>query len=95
VSQEMLAAHGAVSRQVAEAMAAGALASADLSVAITGIAGPGGGSAEKPVGLVHFATAMKDGGVVAQKMLFGDMGRSEIRRQAVKTALNLLLARLD
>ena len=94
VPEEMLAEHGAVSRQVAEAMAVGALENADLSVAITGIAGPGGGSTEKPVGLVYFATAARDGAVMAQKVRFGDIGRSDVRRHAVKTALTLLLERL-
>ncbi|HEV3184607.1 MAG TPA: CinA family protein, partial [Xanthobacteraceae bacterium] len=58
-----LANHGAVSRETAEAMAVGAIrrSMADVSVAITGIAGPGGGSPEKPVGLVHFAAAARDG----------------------------------
>jgi nicotinamide-nucleotide amidase len=93
VPKEMLAEFGAVSPQVAEAMALGALASAGLSVAITGIAGPGGGSAGKPVGLVYFATAAH-GSVVIEKMQFGDLGRSQVRRQAVKTALSLLLQRL-
>src|SRR6187200_228921 len=66
VPEATLIAHGAVSRQTAEAMARGALARSDvdLTVAITGIAGPGGGSAEKPVGLVHFAAAAKDGRLI-------------------------------
>jgi nicotinamide-nucleotide amidase len=94
VGEALLVEFGAVSHQVAEAMAMGALASAALSVAITGIAGPGGGSADKPVGLVYFATAVKGGAVMAQKVRFGDLDRSEIRRRAVKTALTLLLERL-
>ena len=84
---------GAVSRQTAEAMAQGALArsSVNATVAITGIAGPGGGSAEKPVGLVHFAAAARDGRLVHREKRYGDIGRSEIRRLSVIEALGLLL----
>ena len=84
---------GAVSRQTAEAMAQGALArsSVNATVAITGIAGPGGGSAEKPVGLVHFAAAARDGRLIHREKRYGDIGRSEIRRLSVIEALGLLL----
>jgi len=84
--------HGAVSRDTAEAMAAGALAmsNADLTVAITGIAGPGGGSAEKPVGLVHFAAAARDGRRLHREKRYGDIGRSMVRAQAVAEALTML-----
>jgi len=84
--------HGAVSREVAEAMARGALthAPADLAVAITGIAGPGGGSAEKPVGLVHFAAAARDGRLIHRENRFGDIGRGEVRRLSVAEALAML-----
>jgi nicotinamide-nucleotide amidase len=93
VPEATLTAHGAVSRQTAEAMAKGALerAGVDLTVAITGIAGPGGGSAEKPVGLVHFAAAAKDGRLIHREKRYGDVGRSEVRRLSVIEALNLLL----
>ena len=93
VPEATLTAHGAVSRETAEAMAQGALARApvDLSVAITGVAGPGGGSPEKPVGLVHFATAAKDGRVIHREKRYGDIGRSSVRRASVIEALNLLL----
>ena len=86
-----LATHGAVSRHTAEAMAQGALAQsgADLAVAVTGVAGPGGGSPEKPVGLVHFAAA-STGRLVHREMRFGDIGRTEVRRQSVGVALDLL-----
>jgi nicotinamide-nucleotide amidase len=86
-----LLAHGAVSRQTAEAMAEGARAQsgADLAVAITGIAGPGGGSPDKPVGLVHFAAA-RSGRLLHREMRFGDIGRDEVRRQSVGVALDLL-----
>lgn len=86
--------HGAVSEEVAAAMASGALAasSADIAVAITGIAGPGGGSAAKPVGLVHFATASKAGPPRHLRQLYGDPGRAEIRRLAVIDALGLFVA---
>ncbi len=87
-----LEAHGAVSRETAEAMAKGALAHsrADLTVAITGIAGPGGGSAEKPVGLVHFAAAARDGRLTHRERRFGDIGRGEVRRLSVLQALAML-----
>ncbi len=87
-----LQAHGAVSRETAEAMAKGALAHslADLVVSITGIAGPGGGTAEKPVGLVHFAAAARDGRLTHRERRFGDLGRSEVRRLSVLEALAML-----
>ena len=84
--------HGAVSRETAEAMAKGALARApvDLSVSITGVAGPGGGTAAKPVGLVHFAAAARDGRLIHQEMRYGDIGRAEVRRRSVLQALAML-----
>lgn len=95
VPETTLATHGAVSRETAEAMAAGAAGgeSGVLAVAVTGIAGPGGGSAAKPVGLVWFATAL-DGVVEAHEARFGDPGRGEIRLAAVRTAVGLLERRL-
>ncbi|MGQ5701566.1 CinA family protein [Sandaracinobacteroides sp. A072] len=96
VSEDILATLGAVSEATAWAMAEGALArsDADVSVAISGVAGPSGGSDKKPVGTVVFARALKDSGkepVVADTHHFGDLGRSEIRRQAALVALRLLL----
>jgi nicotinamide-nucleotide amidase len=87
-----LARHGAVSGQTAAAMAAGALKNspADLAVAITGIAGPGGGSKQKPVGLVHFAAASRDGRSVARVKRFGRIGRRRVRLRSVAEALALL-----
>lgn len=84
--------HGAVSAQTAEAMAAGALKNsrAHLAVAITGIAGPGGGSKQKPVGLVHFAAARRGGRKIARKRLFGAIGRGRVRSRSVVEALALL-----
>ena len=84
--------HGAVSRETAEAMARGALgsANADLAVAITGIAGPGGGSPGKPVGLVHFAAASRSGALTHAEMRYGDIGRSAVRHQSVLHALTIL-----
>ena len=83
---------GAVSQETAEAMARGALghANADIVVAITGIAGPGGGSAEKPVGLVHFAAASRNGVLDHRERRFGDIGRAEVRRRSVLEALAML-----
>jgi nicotinamide-nucleotide amidase len=85
--------HGAVSAETAIAMAVGALkhSQADLTVAITGIAGPGGGSKQKPVGLVHFAAARRDGRRIARKRLYGKIGRHRVRQRSVAEALALLL----
>ncbi|MBV9840383.1 MAG: CinA family protein [Sphingomonadaceae bacterium] len=96
VSLDVLETFGAVSIAVAWAMARGALAKshADVAVAITGIAGPGGGSEKKPVGTVVFARAVRDGDpndVTADSRDFGDIGRSAIRHQAALVALDLLL----
>jgi nicotinamide-nucleotide amidase len=84
--------HGAVSRQTAEAMAHGALGKggADIVVAITGIAGPGGGSADKPVGLVHFAAASRSGKLAHAEIRYGDIGREQVRRKSVLQALAML-----
>jgi nicotinamide-nucleotide amidase len=84
--------HGAVSEDVARAMAGGALthSRASLAVAVTGIAGPEGGTLEKPVGLVHFAAGRRDQSIVHERVLFGDLGRAEIRRRSVEQALKLL-----
>jgi len=92
VPRETLMAHGAVSKQTAEAMAQGVLARApaDLAVSVTGIAGPGGGSAEKPVGLVHFAAALRGGKLIHREQRFGDIGRAEVRRLSVLEALAML-----
>lgn len=92
VPEAVLASVGAVSRETAEAMARGALgrSRAHLAVSITGIAGPGGGSAAKPVGLVHFAAASSDGRLVAEERRFGPIGRDEVRAASVAVALGLL-----
>lgn len=94
VGAELLAAHGAVSAQVARAMAEGARTrlGTDLAVAITGIAGPGGGSDEKPVGLTYVAVADSTGGDVRRHLWAGD--RSENKRDSAVAALELLLDRL-
>ncbi len=93
VTPEILAAHGAVSAETAAAMAAGALARApvDLAVSITGIAGPGGGSHGKPVGLVHLGLAVRQGAAATERHVFsGD--RTRVRRAALVRALELLYA---
>ncbi len=84
--------YGAVSAETAVAMAAGALknSEADITVAITGIAGPGGGSAQKPVGLVHFAAASRAGRQFALHRRFGKIGRRRVRERSVAQALALL-----
>ena len=92
VPSSTLETFGAVSRETAEAMARGTLghANADIVVAITGIAGPGGGSAGKPVGLVHFAAASRNGLLNHRERRFGDIGRAEVRRRSVLEALAML-----
>jgi nicotinamide-nucleotide amidase len=92
VARDLLVAHGAVSEPVAAAMAQGALAhsNAQVSVAVTGIAGPGGGSAEKPVGLVYIAAMREGGTAVVERHLFGDIGREQVRLATVEAALTLL-----
>ncbi len=92
VPEALIANHGAVSEAVARAMAEGALArsGADLSLSCTGIAGPGGGTESKPVGLVHIAAARKHGSTLHQRREFGDLGRAEVRRRTVAAALDLV-----
>lgn len=92
VSHELILVHGAVSADVARAMAEGAVknSQAHIGVAITGVAGPSGGSDLKPVGLVHFACATSAKRVHLEKR-FGDLGRDRIRKAAVATALQLVL----
>ena len=96
VTVEDLIAHGAVSEPVARAMAEGAIRSdaIDISVSVTGIAGPGGGSDEKPVGLVHMAAARKNAPTLHQREVFSG-NREEIRLQAVETALKLLIKQIQ
>lgn len=96
VPAAMIAAHGAVSEQVARAMATGAVghSQATVSVSVTGIAGPGGGSDDKPVGLVHFA-AYGPGGLIHAEHRFGDLGRDGVRLASVHVALDMLLDRIE
>jgi nicotinamide-nucleotide amidase len=88
--------HGAVSEDVARAMAGGALthSHASLAIAVTGIAGPDGGTPERPVGLVYYAAGRRDEPMRSECVLFGDLGRAEIRRRSVERALSLLLSLL-
>ncbi len=92
VSAATLGAHGAVSAETAREMVAGLLkvAGTGLGVSVTGIAGPGGGSAEKPVGLVHFAAATRDGDLIERREVFAGQDRAGVRRLSVLTALAML-----
>lgn len=96
VAPSTLDAHGAVSMQTAQEMAAGALARSHAAIAlsVTGIAGPDGGSDEKPVGLVWFGLAVKGKPVVAEKMIFENRGRDFIRRETARHALEMGLKAL-
>jgi nicotinamide-nucleotide amidase len=89
----MLATFGAVSKETATAMAIGALerAGVDLAVSITGIAGPGGATPGKPVGLVHFAVAARDGRILHRECRFGAIGRTTVRQRSVVEALRMLM----
>jgi nicotinamide-nucleotide amidase len=94
VPADLIAENGAVSGEVALAMALGALdhSRADIAVSITGVAGPGGGSEAKPVGLVHFAAARRGDESLCVERRFGDLGRAGIRAASVEQALQLLEA---
>jgi nicotinamide-nucleotide amidase len=96
VSHELIAEQGAVSRECALAMAHGAIleSGATLAVSITGVAGPGGGSAAKPVGLVHLACARRNGATLHREERFGDIGRAGVRDASVEVALELFEAQL-
>ncbi|WP_221117260.1 MULTISPECIES: CinA family protein [unclassified Rhizobium] len=92
VQAETLLRFGAVSEETARQMMHGALfrSRAAIAIAVTGIAGPGGGSPEKPVGLVHLAAKSRAGALIHRKMLYGDIGRSEVRLATVRTALEMV-----
>jgi nicotinamide-nucleotide amidase len=92
VPAELIASLGAVSAETAAAMVLGALAHsrADVAVSVTGIAGPGGGSAGKPIGLVHFACARRDERPKLLEKRFGEIGRALVRQKSVEVALELL-----
>lgn len=92
VQEATLLRFGAVSEETARQMVYGALfrSRADIAVAVTGIAGPGGGSAEKPVGLVHLAAKSRAGILIHRRMLYGDIGRSEVRLATIRTALDMM-----
>lgn len=97
VSPELIQGVGAVSREVAIAMAEGALArsNAEIAVSVTGIAGPGGGSAEKPVGTVHLAIACTHRKTEHKHCSFGDQSRQAIRLETVQTAFTSILNALS
>jgi nicotinamide-nucleotide amidase len=97
VPGEVIHRHGAVSEPVARAMVEGALkhSLAHAAVAVTGIAGPGGGTAEKPVGLVYIAARRLEGEVIVRELRLGDIGRGEIRIRTVAEALTLLRSLFD
>jgi nicotinamide-nucleotide amidase len=93
VNATTLATFGAVSKETATQMAVGALerTGVDLTVSITGIAGPGGATPGKPVGLVHFAAAARDGRIIHRECRFGAIGRSVVRQRSVVEALRMLM----
>jgi len=94
VPGDLIADHGAVSESVARTMAEGAVreSRANIAVAVTGVAGPGGGTGLKPVGLVHLACARENRTIAHEVLRLGDIGRTEIRLRTVETALGMLRA---
>ena len=97
VPAELIERRGAVSQEVALAMVEGALKNsrADIAVAVTGVAGPDGGSEQKPVGLVHIAAAKRGGARLHEERRFGDIGRNEVQAESAVAALALLQKLLD
>ncbi len=97
VPEDTLRIFGAVSEATARAMAHGALSRApvDATVSVTGIAGPGGGTIERPIGLVHFAAARRSREIIHEEHRFGSLSRHEIRMRSVEVALTLLRQQLD
>lgn len=93
VAQSLLDRVGAVSEEVARAMAEGALNASQATVAVscTGVAGPGGGSPDKPVGLVHMAVARRGGATRHQRMTYGEIGRDAVREKTVRDALGMVM----
>ncbi len=96
VRNETLAAYGEVSAQTAEEMALGirAAAASDIGIGITGIAGPGGGSAEKPVGLVYFAVAFGEECQSVRLELFNCKNRNEVREKTVESVLKYVIEKI-
>lgn len=92
VPGDLIADYGAVSEAVARLMAEGALEAsrANLAIAVTGIAGPGGGTPMKPVGTVHIACARENKAVLHEACYFGDIGRHEVRMATIEAALNMI-----
>jgi len=96
VPARLITSQGAVSRAVAIAMAEGALqhSEADIAVAVTGIAGPDGGTENKPIGLVHMAVALRNGQTSPYEARFGNLGRDGVRLATVAQALTLIADRI-
>tara|TARA_R110002020_G_scaffold15143_42_gene53943 strand:- start:1162 stop:1659 length:498 start_codon:yes stop_codon:yes gene_type:complete len=92
VATDLIEEEGAVSEKVVRAMAKGALerSGADVTVAVSGVAGPGGGTEDKPVGLVHFAAARTGRPTLHRERRFGDIGRAEVRLESVAEAFALI-----
>lgn len=97
VPPAMILDHGAVSEQVAVAMAEGALRNgrADVTVSVTGVAGPGGGTDTKPVGLVHIACARRGAVTLHQRHLFANRGRGDIRQETVAQAFRIIRSQIE
>ncbi|MEO1553554.1 MAG: CinA family protein [Pseudomonadota bacterium] len=96
VAGDVIADYGAVSEPVARLMAEGAMEQSrtNLAIAVTGIAGPGGGTPMKPVGTVHLACARENKAMLHEMLTLGDIGRHEIRMATVEAALNLIKAQI-